>query len=74
MAIPDADFGFRELIAAQATGDVLTLRDHGLPAERVVLEGPDTGAGAAGADGEGAGDAGGLMTLGIGGSACRSAS
>jgi len=39
VAIPDADFGFRELIAAQATGDVLTLRDHGLPAERVVLEG-----------------------------------
>jgi hypothetical protein len=37
--IPEADFGFRELIAAQATGDVLTLRDHGLPAERVVLEG-----------------------------------
>ena len=39
VAIPDADFGFAELIAAQATGDVLTLRDHGLPAERVVLEG-----------------------------------
>ena len=39
MPIPDADFGFAELISAQATGDVLTLRDHGLPAERVVLEG-----------------------------------
>ncbi len=39
--VPDADFGFAELIAAQATGDVLTLRDHGLPAERVVLEGDD---------------------------------
>jgi hypothetical protein len=37
--VPDADFGFAELIAAQATGDVLTLRDHGLPAERVVLDG-----------------------------------
>ena len=41
MDIPDADFAFAELISAQATGDVLTLRDHGLPAERVVLEGPD---------------------------------
>ncbi len=39
VAVPDAAFGFAELIAAQATGDVLTLRDHGLPAERVVLEG-----------------------------------
>jgi transaldolase / glucose-6-phosphate isomerase len=41
IAVPDADFGFGELIAAQATGDVLTLRDHGLPAERVRLEGDD---------------------------------
>jgi glucose-6-phosphate isomerase len=40
--IPGEDFGFGELIAAQATGDVLTLRDHGLPAERVRLEGDDT--------------------------------
>ncbi len=39
LAIPDAAFGFAELMAAQATGDVLTLRDHGLPAERVVLDG-----------------------------------
>jgi transaldolase/glucose-6-phosphate isomerase len=37
--IPDADYGFGDLIAAQATGDVLTLRDHGLPVERVRLEG-----------------------------------
>ena len=37
--IPDADFTFGELKNAQATGDILTLRDHGLPAERVRLEG-----------------------------------
>jgi len=37
--IPDADYSFGDLIAAQATGDVLTLRDHGLPAERVRLQG-----------------------------------
>jgi len=37
--IPDADYSFRELKNAQATGDILTLRDHGLPAERVRLEG-----------------------------------
>jgi glucose-6-phosphate isomerase len=37
--IPDADFTFKELKNAQATGDILTLRDHGLPAERVRLEG-----------------------------------
>jgi glucose-6-phosphate isomerase len=39
--VPGEEFGFGELIAAQATGDVLTLRDHGLPAERVRLEGDD---------------------------------
>jgi transaldolase/glucose-6-phosphate isomerase len=39
--IPDADFTFGELKNAQATGDLQTLRDHGLPAERVRLEGPD---------------------------------
>ena len=37
--IPDADYTFKELKNAQATGDILTLRDHGLPAERVRLEG-----------------------------------
>jgi hypothetical protein len=37
--IPDADFSFRTLKNAQATGDILTLRDHGLTAERVRLEG-----------------------------------
>ncbi len=42
--VPDEDFGFGELIAAQATGDVLTLRDHGLPAERVRLAGEDRAA------------------------------
>jgi transaldolase/glucose-6-phosphate isomerase len=37
--IPEADYGFGELIGAQADGDLLTLREHGLPAERVRLEG-----------------------------------
>jgi len=37
--IPDAEFTFGELKNAQATGDLQTLRDHGLPAERVRLEG-----------------------------------
>jgi len=37
--IPDAEFTFGELKSAQATGDLQTLRDHGLPAERVRLEG-----------------------------------
>jgi transaldolase/glucose-6-phosphate isomerase len=37
--IPGAGYTFGELKLAQATGDILTLRDHGLPAERVRLEG-----------------------------------
>jgi transaldolase / glucose-6-phosphate isomerase len=37
--IPEADYAFKTLENAQATGDILTLRDHGLPAERVRLEG-----------------------------------
>jgi hypothetical protein len=37
--IPDARFSFGELKNAQATGDILTLRDHGRPAECVRLEG-----------------------------------
>ena len=37
--IPDADYTFKELKNAQATGDILTLREHDLPAERVRLEG-----------------------------------
>ena len=39
LEIPDADYTFKTLKNAQATGDILTLRDHGLPAERVRLEG-----------------------------------
>ena len=37
--IPETDLSFGKLIAAQAAGDLLTLRDHSLPAERVKLEG-----------------------------------
>jgi hypothetical protein len=37
--VPEAPYTFGELKNAQATGDILTLRDHGLPAERVRLEG-----------------------------------
>jgi transaldolase / glucose-6-phosphate isomerase len=36
--IPGADYTFRTLIAAQAAGDLQTLRSHGLPAERVKLD------------------------------------
>ena len=39
LEIPDAHYSFKTLKNAQATGDILTLRDHGLPAERVRLEG-----------------------------------
>jgi hypothetical protein len=37
--VPGAGYSFGTLIAAQAAGDLETLRGHGLPAERVVLEG-----------------------------------
>ncbi len=37
--VPEAGYSFRTLRNAQATGDILTLRDHGLPAERLRLEG-----------------------------------
>ena len=37
--VPEAGYTFGTLKNAQATGDLLTLRDHGLPAERVRLEG-----------------------------------
>src|SRR5213076_2177806 len=37
--IPGEDYSFRTLKHAAATGDLQTLRDHGLPAERVTLEG-----------------------------------
>ena len=39
LEIPGAGYSFRTLKNAQATGDILTLREHGLPAERVRLEG-----------------------------------
>jgi transaldolase/glucose-6-phosphate isomerase len=42
--IPEVDYSFGDLIAAQADGDLLTLREHGLPAERVRLEGDLAGA------------------------------
>jgi transaldolase / glucose-6-phosphate isomerase len=37
--IPGEDYTFGQLKNAQADGDLLTLRDHGLPAERVRLRG-----------------------------------
>jgi transaldolase/glucose-6-phosphate isomerase len=37
--IPGAGYSFGTLIAAQAAGDLQTLRSHGLPAERVKLDG-----------------------------------
>jgi transaldolase/glucose-6-phosphate isomerase len=37
--IPGQPYSFRTLIAAQAAGDLQTLRSHGLVAERVSLEG-----------------------------------
>jgi glucose-6-phosphate isomerase len=37
--IPGAPYTFGTLIAAQSAGDLQTLRDHGLPAERVKLQG-----------------------------------
>ncbi|MDQ6606206.1 MAG: bifunctional transaldolase/phosoglucose isomerase [Actinomycetota bacterium] len=39
LEIPGAEYSFATLIAAQAAGDLQTLRGHDLPAERVVLEG-----------------------------------
>jgi hypothetical protein len=38
-AIPGAGYSFEKLIASQAAGDLDTLRAHGLPAERVTVEG-----------------------------------
>jgi hypothetical protein len=37
--IPGEPYTFGTLIAAQAAGDLQTLRQHGLPAQRVKLEG-----------------------------------
>jgi len=39
--IEGTDHGFETLKAAQAIGDLATLRAHGLPAERVTLHGED---------------------------------
>jgi transaldolase/glucose-6-phosphate isomerase len=39
LEIPGAGFSFATLMAAQAAGDLQTLRAHDLPAERVKLEG-----------------------------------
>ena len=41
--IPGQKFSFEKLKRAQADGDLLTLRDHGLPAERLTIDG-DIGA------------------------------
>ncbi len=38
VAVPGESFGFKTLIRAQADGDLLTLRAHGLPAVRVGKE------------------------------------
>jgi len=37
--IPGANYSFGTLIAAQAAGDLQTLREHGVPAQRVKLDG-----------------------------------
>jgi transaldolase / glucose-6-phosphate isomerase len=42
--IPGESYSFGTLIAAQAAGDLQTLHGHGLPAERVKLEGDPVGA------------------------------
>ena len=42
--IPGESYSFGTLIAAQSAGDLETLRAHGLPAERVKLEGDPVGA------------------------------
>ena len=42
--IPSAGYTFGTLKNAQATGDLQTLRSHGLPAERIRLEGDDPAA------------------------------
>ena len=42
--IPGESYTFTQLKHAQADGDLATLRAHGLPAERVTLQGPDAAA------------------------------
>jgi hypothetical protein len=39
VAIPGESYTFETLKRAQADGDLLILREHGLPAERIVLRG-----------------------------------
>ncbi|HYF24554.1 MAG TPA: bifunctional transaldolase/phosoglucose isomerase [Baekduia sp.] len=39
LPVPGAAYGFAQLLRAQADGDLQTLRDRGLPAERVVVRG-----------------------------------
>ena len=39
LAIPGSSYTFGTLVAAQSAGDLQTLRDHGLPAQRVRLSG-----------------------------------
>jgi transaldolase/glucose-6-phosphate isomerase len=41
LEVPGAPYTFNRLKHAQATGDLRTLRDHGLPAARVTLRGDD---------------------------------
>ena len=60
--MPEAGYSFATLKNAQAIGDLQTLREHGLPAERMRLEG-DPVAGARAAHREDRGDA--LMQIGF---------
>jgi len=39
VAIPGEDYSFETLKRAQADGDLLVLREHGLPVERIVVDG-----------------------------------
>jgi hypothetical protein len=39
LEVPTTEYGFETLKAAQALGDLRTLRAHDLPAERVTLSG-----------------------------------
>jgi hypothetical protein len=39
LEVPTTEYGFETLKAAQALGDLRTLRAHGLPAERITLTG-----------------------------------
>ncbi len=55
--IPGAPYTFTTLKNAQAIGDLQTLRELGLPAERVRLDGDDPARGAARIDHDDQGDA-----------------